>query len=625
MRKLTLISAALLSATLSACTTGGSAPAVTVKTIELTPASVSVGIGQTTTLTATAKDAQGQAVQGVAFAWKSGNATVASVAGGVVKGLGAGTTSITASANGVMSNAASVTVTQDGSQPGASFDLTLSGDKLPVVTGTSASLTVNVARKAGFTGAVTLNLGGLPGGASGAPVTVAADQTSATVTVSAAANAPHSQPTAVTLTGTATGAQGVTKTITVTVRGPAGSLDTTFGAGGIAVTPVGAGEDVPRAAAVQPDGRVIVVGSSASNVSDDFAVVRYTRDGALDTTFGQGGKVLIDFAGKADTARAVAVQADGKIVVAGGATNAGNEERFGVVRLNTNGMLDAAFGQGGKVVTSFSGSGADRANAVLIQPDGNIVVGGSASFGSSASGVDFALARLTAAGALDASFGGGGRVTTAIGTQNANDSVYALVLQGNRIVAAGGEGDLKVARYTAAGAPDASFGTGGRVGGVFAGNIAAANAVTVDAQGRLVLAGHSQNDTAAVRLTENGNLDTTFGDGGKKVIALSAGNWDAAAGVAVQSDGKVVLGGWVYEGGSSAGNFAVTRLNANGQPDAGFGQGGTTITPVAPGSKADEARAVVLQPDERIPATRIVAAGVRNDSNQDFALTRYWP
>lgn len=623
MRKLTPIGVTLLTAALTACTTGGT-PALTVGTTELTPASASVAVGQSTTLTATARDARGRAIPNVALAWKSGNGTVASVAGGVVKGLSVGTTGITASAGGVTSNAANVTVTQTEPQLGASFDLTLSADRLPVVTGTGASLTVNVVRKSGFTGAVTLTLTGRPTGASGNAVTIAEGQTSGAVTVSAAANAPHSQPTAVTLTVTATGARNVTKAVTVTVRGPAGSLDTTFGSGGIAITPVGAGEDVPHAVAAQPDGKLIVVGSSASNVSDDFAILRYTRDGTLDLSFGNGGKVLIDFAGKADTARAVALQSDGKIVVAGGATDAGNEERFGVARLNTNGTLDPSFGQGGRVVTSFPGSSGDRANAVLVQPDGSVVVGGSASFASSASGMDFALARLTASGGPDASFGTGGRVTTPIGASGANDTVYALAWQNGRIVAAGGEGDFKVARYTAAGALDASFGTGGKVGSVFGGTIGAANAVQVDTQNRLVLAGQRQNDTAAARLTENGAPDPGFGDGGRKVIPVNPDNWDAAQGVSVQANGKVVLGGWVYGVGSQS-NFAVTRLGADGQPDTGFGQGGTTVTAVAPGVKPDEARAVVLQPDERIPATRIVAAGVRNDSNQDLALTRYWP
>ncbi|PNY79597.1 hypothetical protein [Deinococcus koreensis] len=625
MKRSLTTSALFLTALLSACTSGGPAPAPGVASIVLTPASASVAVGATTTLNATAKDAQGAVVPGVAFSWKTSSETVASVAGGVVTGKSAGAAQVTASASGVTSNAASITVTgtQPQPQPGGAFDLSVSGDRLPVVTGTSASLTVTVTRKNGFAGAVTLSLAGLPTGASSAAVTIPEGQTAATVTVSAGASAPHSFPTAVTLTGKATGVSDVTKTITVTVRGPAGSLDTTFGAGGVAVNAIGAGEDYGYAMAIQNDGKVLLAGT-AFGTSEDFAVARYTRDGGLDTSFGSGGKVMIDFAGKADIARSVAVQSDGKIVVAGGATNSANEERFGVARLNANGALDTGFGTGGKVTTSISGSSSDRAQALMIQPDGKIVAGGYASYGSSATGQDFALARYGSNGAPDAGFGSAGVVTTALGSSGAKDTVRALAAQGDKIVAVGGDGDFKAARYTAAGALDSTFGSGGKVSAVFSGSIGVANAVAVDAQGRLMLAGTSENDTAVVRLTANGALDTTFGAGGKQIVKLSD-NWDSATGLAVQTDGKLVLGGWVYEGNSSAGNFAVTRLEGNGARDAGFGQNGTTLTPVAPGTKADEAQAVLLQPDDRIPATRVVLGGSRNDSNNDFALSRYWP
>ncbi|MFC4453900.1 hypothetical protein [Deinococcus sonorensis] len=624
MRSIQIISAVLLTGSLAACGGGSPTPGTpTIRTIELTPATASVAVGQNVSLTAIAKDQAGHTVTGVTFSWKSSSETVAKVAGGVVTGMTAGTANVTASANGVTSAPAAITVTQ--AQPQSSFDLTLSQDRLPVITGTSATLTVTVTRLNGFTGPITLNASNLPAGASAAPVTVAAGQTSATVTVSAAANAAHSQPTAVTLSGSSAGVPAVNKTVTVTVRGPAGSLDTTFGTQGIAVTPVGAGEDVPYAMAVQPDGKIVVAGRVAGTVSDDFGVVRYTRDGALDPTFGAGGKVLIDFEGRSDIARAVALQPDGKIVVAGNATTGAGEERFAVARLNSAGTLDASFGTGGRVETAFPGSSADRAYAALVQPDGKIVVGGQANLASNTSGVDFALARYTATGALDAGFGTGGQVLTAMTAGSGTEAIHALALQGSKIVAAGGEGDFRVARYTAAGTLDASFGTGGKVSAVFgAGSIGVANAVVVDAQNRLVLAGQSQNDTAAARLTENGALDASFGEGGKKVIAINADNWDAANGLAIQSDGKVVLGGWVYGVGSQS-NFTVTRLTAGGQPDGGFGTGGTTVTPVATGIKQDEAQALALQPDERIPATRIVAAGLRQDSNQDFALTRYWP
>jgi len=94
--------------------------------------------------------------------------------------------------------------------------------------------------------------------------------------------------------------------------------------------------------------------------------------------------------------------------------------------------------------------------------------------------------------------------------------------------------------------------------------------------------------------------------------------------VAVQADGRIVVGGWVYSGNGSSGDHVVARYQADGTLDAGFGNAGLTITPVAPGTKADEGRALLLQVDDRVPTVRSVMAGSANDSNYDFAVTRYW-
>jgi uncharacterized delta-60 repeat protein len=620
MKKLHSLNAVLLTAVLSACTSGGPTPAIVIKAIELSAASANLTVDQSATLTAVARDAQGKTVPNTDFAWTSSAPTVASVAGGVVKGLSAGHTQITASANGVTSAPAEIDVTQTGPQPSGRFELSLSADRLPVITGKSTSLTVNVIRKPGFAGAVTVGLSGLPAGATSSAVTIPEGQTSAAITVGAASNAAHSLPTAVILKGTATGTGDVSRTITVTVRGPAGSLDTTFGAGGIARNPVGKAADYGYAAALQADGKLILAGSVYGPQFEDFGIVRFTRDGALDTSFGSGGKVVVDYAGGRDIARAVAVQADGKIVVAGSSASSSDPERFGLLRLNADGTLDTGFGTGGKVTTVFSGSATDRASALLIQPDGKIVAGGQASFSSGTSGVDFALARYLPSGALDTGFGTGGQVTTPISPSGGSDKIAALALQGDRIVAAGGD-TFQLARYTASGSLDPSFGTGGRVIQVFAGNNSGATSIAVDAQNRLVVGGHDQMNTAAVRLSRDGVPDPTFGSAGRTVLKLNPRNWNVATSVAVQTDGKVIVGSWVYEGLSSNDNFAVTRLGENGQIDPDFGTGGTTMTR-GPAGKRATARAALLQPDDRIPATRIVLAG---DSDEDFTLTRYWP
>jgi uncharacterized delta-60 repeat protein len=208
--------------------------------------------------------------------------------------------------------------------------------------------------------------------------------------------------------------------------------------------------------------------------------------------------------------------------------------------------------------------------------------------------------------------------------------VRALAVQtvnGNtRILAAGGEGDFIAARYTDAGTLDASFGVNGKVVGLFNATIGSARAMAVLPSGEAVLAGHIGHNFAAVQLTTDGQLDSRFGAAhdGRFTQAVSAANWDEATALVRQADGKLILGGWVYAGNSTAGDFATLRLNADGSVDAGYGTAGVTIKPMAAASKNDLAHAAVLQPDERIPSVRAIVAGEANGSNHDVALTRLW-
>src|SRR6185312_12779398 len=175
----------------------------------------------------------------------------------------------------------------------------------------------------------------------------------------------------------------------------AGDLDGAFGTGGTVTTDFAGNGDEARAVAVQPDGKIVAAGG-ALGATVDFALVRYRPDGTLDATFGTGGKVTTDF-GSAEQAFAVAVQPDGKIVVAGGGATG-----FELARYNADGSLDGTFGAGGKVTTRFGlGLPFTRAHAIVLQPDGKIVVAGTA---TSATAPDFGLARYNPNGSLDASF-----------------------------------------------------------------------------------------------------------------------------------------------------------------------------------------------------------------------------
>ncbi|MFO1330163.1 MAG: hypothetical protein U1F56_22635 [Rubrivivax sp.] len=502
-------------------------------------------------------------------------------------------------------------------------------DKVAVLQGGSTTVRVDLERLRGYPGAVQLSLDGLPAGASAAPVLVTPGASFADITISAAPGAAHSLPTTARLT--ASGAFGTRtvateQAVTVTVRGAPGSVDTSYG-GGAQITPVANSEDYAHAVAVQADGKVVTVGTTAISTGTVVALTRHLRDGGLDPSFGNGGKVITQVGARGDSARAVAIQPDGRIVVAGWTDQTGTDANVLVLRYRGDGTLDPGFGDAGRTVLPL-GNGTDRAHAVAIQDDGRIVVGGTTLSGTSTSGQDFALMRLMPDGTLDAGFGNGGKVVTAMQSHSSSDVVYALALPviggEQRILAVGGEGDFIAARYRPDGTLDASFGNGGKVLGLFGRNIGAARAVTLLPGGGMVLAGGIYNDFAAAQLTAAGTLDAGFGQGGLVTVAVSPTNWDNATAIARQADGKLVLGGWTYAGNSSSADFTALRLTGAGVLDTTFGSGGIAIHPVAQGTRSDSARGLVLQSDERVPAVRAILGGEASGSNYDFALLRLW-
>lgn len=512
--------------------------------------------------------------------------------------------------------------------PAAGFTLAVAVDRVLVLQGETAQVAVTIERGDGFDGAVQLSVGGLPAGVSASPVVIAAGATTATLTLDAPAGTAHSLPTAATVRGSAAGAN-VDEALTVTVGGAPGVLDTSF-AGGAQTAEIGDAESYAYGMAVQPDGKVITVGYTSTNAGgNDFAVMRHDRDGSLDSSFGTGGKVTTAIAADrgADQARAVAVQPDGKIVVAGYTSGATTFTDFAIVRYNADGTLDESFGTGGKAVHDFF-SEVDSIHAIVLQDDGRIIVAGH-SYTGPTDGIDFALARYTADGVLDASFGTGGTVVTPITPNGSRDSAYAVTLVGSgdaqRIVAVGGEGDFIAASYRMDGTLDSGFGQGGTVNGVFRSAIGAALAVLPTPDGKLVIAGHIRQDFALARLEANGTPDAAFGSGGTVITPMSDNNWDRATALVRQADGRLIAGGWAYEAGSSNGNFATARYSADGVLDATYGTGGKAVHGLAENGRADEGHAMVLQADERVPTVRAIQGGQANvEGRNRFALFRFW-
>jgi uncharacterized delta-60 repeat protein len=407
----------------------------------------------------------------------------------------------------------------------------------------------------------------------------------------------------------------------------AGGLDATFGAGGLATLNfTGSFSDQGLAVALQPDGKMVVVGSVLqSGIGYDFGVARFNGDGTPDQSFGSGGRVLTSAGPSNDFAQGVTVQADGKIIVVGyGSFGGATGNDFAVVRYNSDGTLDGAFGTGGIVSVAFSGGSFDAAHGVVVQADGKIIVAGYST--GTGTGNDFALARLNSDGSLDPTFGTGGLVRTTFSSMN--DNGYAVALQADgKIVLAGiaynGTNDFAVARYLSDGQLDSGFGSGGSTTVDLAGGSQdVASALALQADGKIVLAGYSFNgavyDFALVRLSADGQLDAGFDGDGKVLTNFLGGSADVASGVAVLSNGQILAGG--YSNAAGTGNdFALVRYNADGAVDMTFAGDGRVQTNFG-GSGSDVAKGLLVQTDGKT-----VLAGYSNyaGSGDDFALARY--
>ncbi|HEV3204891.1 MAG TPA: FG-GAP-like repeat-containing protein, partial [Gemmataceae bacterium] len=359
----------------------------------------------------------------------------------------------------------------------------------------------------------------------------------------------------------------------------------------------------------------------------------------LDGTFGTGGKVTYNFGGNDDEAFAVILQPDGKMVVAGSTQVAGPDYDFALMRLNPNGSLDAGFNGTGKLTIPFNlgGGNKDRAYGVVLQPDGKIVVVGSAQ--TSSTGFVFALARVNSDGSLDQGFNGSGKQTISMGVGIHNDQAFGVSLEpDNKIVVVGFSQitstnyDFAVARLNTNGSLDSTFNNSGKL--TFGFDIGGglddeAKGVAIQPDGKIVVAGFAQITTnnfdfAVARLTVSGTLDTSFNGTGKRTIPFDLGglNNDGARAVAIQKDGKIVLAGYAEISAPNY-DFAVARLRPDGSLDASFnGVGKQTVPFNLGGNMDDEATGLAVQPDGKIIVTGFAQVGF---SSFNFAVARLTP
>jgi uncharacterized delta-60 repeat protein len=347
-----------------------------------------------------------------------------------------------------------------------------------------------------------------------------------------------------------------------------GSPDTSFDFDGQVTVDFAGRNEGCNALALQADGKIVAIGTSTDTTPNaDFAVARLNADGSLDPTFGAGtGTALVSFDlgdNNDDTAGAVAMQADGKIVVAGWAVVGTNTYDFAVVRLLPDGTRDTTFNSTGRVTIAFDipgTNGVDQADAIMIDDAGRLVVGGVAETQLGSFG--FALARLLPNGQLDHNFNADGRATIDfdLGGTMSDLSYQSILTRDGKIVMVGvadaGSGsttnnDVAIARVLPDGSPDSTFGIGGKVVVPFdqiPNGTEVATGVVEDDAGRFVAVGTTLVDdvnffsrTFALRLTPNGALDSSFGSFGKKVYNFD-GDSDLATGVALQGTQVVMAG-----------------------------------------------------------------------------------
>ncbi len=448
---------------------------------------------------------------------------------------------------------------------------------------------------------------------------------------------------------------------TTFAMGQPGSLDQTFGSGGKVI-----GGNITNVfniytgvekldVALQTDGKIVVAGT----VNNRFAVFRFNADGSPDAAFGTNGSAIIDiYPGFGSSANALAIQPDGKIVVAGSTNIPGgslvNQSDFAVVRFNTNGSLDTSFGNGnGKI--ALNGGSIDRVTEIVLQPDGKILFTGDLldRRGSQIYVGRFLYAmRLNPNGALDESFGNGGTASApsfnepgSPCTQFCGDNSQSLALQpdGKVIVIGNVTGynatlslykGLGIVRFLPNGQLDNSFGTGGRVATVFSSGTNPApiaydfKSVALQTDGKIVVGGKgtpvgSMSDFAVFRYTTTGELDASFDGDGKLLFSIESGN-DSVNDILIQSNGKIVAVGEssVVVTGFNITNFAVARFNPDGSPDNSFDGDGKVITDINNGDLDSISRAVI-QPDGKILAAGFTTPNNGSGSISRLALARY--
>ena len=397
-----------------------------------------------------------------------------------------------------------------------------------------------------------------------------------------------------------------------------GSLDSSFDHDGRQTTDLGS-YDNAYALAIQRDGKIVLAGYTFVEPNNNFAVIRYNINGSPDSSFNGNGKQTAILGSDLQIGNSVALQSDGKIVVAGYTLNGTFNNDFALARFTTNGILDNTFDNDGILTTDFTSSD-DYAGSVAIQSDDKIVVAGYSYIYLPGLNVQhLAVSRYNRDGTLDNSFGDNGKLEGDSKQGDTRFNAIAIQADGKAVAAGvtwnGSNYDFAVARYNANGHPDSTFNDDGKQITNF-GALDQASSIVIQPDGKIVVAGNCKTQFAIARYNTNGSLDNTFSADGKLIISM--GFSDACTSVALQSDGKIVMAGYTFtDTNYDSAHFAIVRLNSDGTVDNTFSDDGKQLTDFD--SSPSFATSVAIQTDGKI----IVAGRSYLNQNDNFSLARY--
>ncbi len=393
-----------------------------------------------------------------------------------------------------------------------------------------------------------------------------------------------------------------------------GTPDTTFVANGTVSALLGnfcEGSSV----CIQSDGKIVVGGSTYDGLTNDFGIIRFQSNGAVDSSFGVNGQVVLPIGTATDKLFAMAIQTDGKII-AGGTAMMTTYDENAIARLNTNGSLDTTFSSDG-IVTVAIGPYGDMLNSITLQTDNKIVTGGYSSDMTNS----FSITRFLTDGSLDTSFNSTGIKTIDFGILSAWGSTVAMA-PGNKIVLAGFVRssmdtlvNFAVVQCNPDGSDDITFSTDGKTDVNLGMGGDKALVMAIQADGKIIAAGTSVKGNftqlTLIRYNSNGSVDTSFGTNG---FAFLSG--DIPSSIAIQPNGKILVG--------IEGAFGIYRVHPNGTLDSAFGMYGNGFAGVFDffiGSSTGTVKAIELQADGKIVAAGY--AGAWPSFDKDFALARF--